>query len=180
VVLPQADDKIPAGNIIDVIDAGNGNQPLDGQQVQVDKVTIGWTYSTGKNKIPLTGTQNFIGQPGEAVVAQIKALGFTNVQLKQDSPGSTQQPGAVTRISQPDGQYTADQVIFVYVAPTPPPSPTTTTSSQQCDPAQPGCQTPTSPQSQQSTSGNTPNPSCQLGTFLCPSSSATTSKKGGG
>ena len=138
-VTSQPDPKVPANNIIDVIDAANNNAVIDGQQVDVSKVQIGWIISTGPAKIQLSNTGNFVGQPVEQVVGQIKGLGFTNVTKAQDVSANGQQPNAVTKISVGDGSYTAQTPIVVYYAPQPPPSTPSSTQSQ-CDQSDPTCQ----------------------------------------
>jgi beta-lactam-binding protein with PASTA domain len=182
VVTSVPSDTVPANNIIDVIDANNNNQVLDGQQVpDVSKVQIGWIISTGKKQIPLQGVDNFRGQPYGSVVSQIKALGFTNVTPSADSPSGTQQPGNVTRISKPDGSYTADTPIVVYYEPQPV-APTTPTSSQsQCDPQDPTCQQPTSTNSGPGNGQTSNGMICIVNPNApgCPNN-PTTSKKGGG
>ena len=86
-ITSQPDPKVPLGNIIDVIDAGNNNAVLDGQQVpDVSKVQIGWIFSTGPSKIPLS-SRGYLGQPYGSVVSQIQGLGFTNVKPVVDNSG---------------------------------------------------------------------------------------------
>ena len=183
VISQAASDTVPPNNIIDVIDANNNNQVLDGQQVpDVSKVQIGWVVSTGKNKIPLNNTGGYKGQPYGGVVSQIKGLGFSNVTSQADNTDNGQTAGNVTRISVGDGQYTADTPIVVYYAPQPPPS-TPSSSQSQCDPGQdPNCQqNPTSTNSGPG-NGQTSNPMiCVVDPQApgCPGN-PTTSKKGGG
>ena len=141
VVQQASDPTIPSGKIIDVFNATNNNQIIDGQQVDVSTVQIGWTVSTGKATIQLSAS-NLVGQPYGSVVQQIRDQHFTNVSSAPDNTAGTQQPGNVTRISRPDGPYTADTPIVVYYAPQPV-APTTPSSSQSqnCDPNQdPTCQ----------------------------------------
>ena len=184
-ITSQPDPKVPAGNIIDVIDAASNNAPLDGQQVpDVSKVQIGWIVSTGPSQIQLS-TSGYLGQPYGSVVSQIEGLGFTNVKPAVDSSAGQQQAGNVTRISPGDGPHTADTPIVVYYAPQPPAPPTSSTTSQQCDPGQdPNCQqggNPTSTTSGPGSGQNTSNPICGFDPTApgCPSA-PTTSKKGGG
>ena len=68
-----------------------------------------------------------------------KGLGFTNVQIGVDSGAAPSQNNTtVTKVSVPDGQYGAGQLITLYHAPAAP----TTQPSTQCDPQQdPNCQT---------------------------------------
>ncbi|ACU68993.1 serine/threonine protein kinase [Catenulispora acidiphila DSM 44928] len=184
-ITSQPDPKVLAGNIIDVIDAGNNNAVLDGQQVpDVSKVQIGWIVSAGPSKIPLS-TQGYIGQPYNSVVSQIQGLGFTNVKPVVDNPGGNLPAGSVTRISPGDNSYTADTPIVVYYAPQPV-APTTPTSSQSqgCDPNQdPTCQqNPTSTASGPGNGQTSSNPMlCVVDPNApgCPNA-PTTSKKGGG
>ena len=176
VVTPAADDKVPAGNIIDVIDASNGgSQIIDGQQVDVNKVQIGWIVSSGKNTAQLSA-QQFIGQPSaDTVIAQIQQQGFTKVSKLPDpsAAGSGQPAGTVTRITPQDGKIPVDQSIIVYYAPNSPPP----TTGNTCDPAQDaGCQ-PGNTQSSGPNPGNTNTQTCQLPFCV---GGPTTSKKGGG
>jgi eukaryotic-like serine/threonine-protein kinase len=184
VVSQAASDTVPANNIIDVIDANNNNQVLDGQQVpDVSKVQIGWVVSTGKKQIPLANTGGYKGQPYGGVVSQIKSLGFTNVTPQVDTSDNGQTAGNVTRISVGDGSYSADTPIVVYYAPQPPPSTPSSSQSQQCDPAQdPNCQqNPTSTASGPG-NGQSSNPMICIVNPQAPGcpDNPTTSKKGGG
>jgi serine/threonine-protein kinase len=182
VISQAASDTVPASNIIDVIDANNNNQVLDGQQVpDVTKVQIGWIVSTGKKQIPLNNTAGYKGQPYGGVVSQIKGLGFTNVTSQVDTSDAGQTAGNVTRISVGDGPHSADTPIVVYYAPQPPPSTPSNTQSQ-CDPGQdPNCQPSTTTTSGPG-NGQTSNPMiCVVDPQApgCPGN-PTTSKKGGG
>jgi beta-lactam-binding protein with PASTA domain/predicted Ser/Thr protein kinase len=181
-VTSASDPKVPSGNIIDVLDTSN-NTVIDGQQVDVSKVQIGWIVSSGPAKIQLS-TGNFTGQPADNVVNQIKGLGFTNVTKAQDVSANGQQPNTVTKVSPGDGPYTNDTPIVVYYAPQPV-APTTPSSTQQtCDPTDPNCQqggpsTTTSSGPGNPTQTNSNNPACIIDPQLCPSS-PTSSKKGPG
>ncbi|MBW8807059.1 MAG: Stk1 family PASTA domain-containing Ser/Thr kinase [Catenulisporales bacterium] len=184
VVQHQNDDTVLPNRIIDVFDAtGGGQVSLAGKKdIDVNKVTIGYTISDGKTKKQLSA-QQYIGQPNpDNVVTAIRGEGFSNVTKLLDTTANGQQPGAVTRINQPDGLYYADQAIVVYYAPAPPTTPTSSTSSSNCDSSQQDC-TPSGSQStpgqQSSSSPGNPNQSCQL-IIGCPSTSPTTTKKGGG
>ena len=183
VITSAASDTVPVNNIIDVIDANNNNQVIDGQQVpDVSKVQIGWIVSTGKKQIQLTNTDGYKGQPYGSVVSQIQGLGFTNVKATVDSSAGDQQAGNVTRINKSDGPYSADTPIVVYYAPQPPPS-TPSSSQSQCDPNQdPTCQQqPTSTNSGPG-GGQTSNPMICIVNPQAPGcpGNPTTSKKGGG
>jgi serine/threonine-protein kinase len=185
IVIPQADPNVPNGYIIDVFDQSSGSQvSIAGQKKDVNSVQIGWILSTGKAKVTLTGTQNYVGQPVDSVVGLIEAQGFSKVTKAPDTSANGQQPGNVTRISVPDGnQYTADQAIVVYYAPQPPPTTQPSTQQQTCDPTtDPLCQqgNPSTPSSSQGgpPGQGTTNPMCILNPQACPTS-PTTTKKGG-
>ncbi|WP_228554524.1 Stk1 family PASTA domain-containing Ser/Thr kinase [Catenulispora pinisilvae] len=185
VISQASSDTVPSGNIIDVIDANNGNAFLDGTQVaDVSKVQIGWIVSTGKKTIPLNGASGgYVGQPYGGVVSQIEGLGFTKVTPQQDNSADGQQPGNVTKLSVGDGSFTADTPIVVYYAPPLPPSTPSSSQQQTCDPTQdPNCQPSGNPTSTTSSGPGNPNPTnsmaCILDPALCPSSP--TSSKGHG
>jgi serine/threonine-protein kinase len=180
VVSQVPDPTVPAGNIVDVIDASGGTSKIiDNTQVDTSSTQIGWTVSTGKQKITLTA-QNLLGQPYASVQSQIIAQGFKNVTTTVDNNANGQQAGNVTRISpSADGPYPADQAIVVYYAPQPP-APTTPTSTQQtCDPNDASCNggNPSQPTSTPD-NGQTQNPACIIQPQLCPST-PTSTKKGG-
>jgi serine/threonine-protein kinase len=180
VVSQVPDPTVPAGNIVDVIDASGGTSKIiDNTQVDTSSTQIGWTVSTGKQKITLTA-QNLLGQPYASVQSQIIAQGFKNVTTTVDNNANGQQAGNVTRISpSTDGPYPADQAIVVYYAPQPP-APTTPTSTQQtCDPNDASCNggNPSQPTSTPD-NGQTQNPACIIQPQLCPST-PTSTKKGG-
>jgi beta-lactam-binding protein with PASTA domain len=127
----QADPKIPANSVIDVINVST-NASVLGQKID-SSTQLGLIISSGPQLF--TVPSGLKGQDYNSAVNTLKGLGFTNVTPVQDPTGGNgQAANTVTHLANvTEGQqYPANQPITVYYAPQPVTTPPPTSTA--CDP----------------------------------------------